>query len=328
MAYHFTAAERGLWPEPVNTLMPEAALVTRFGAYGVDMFFVLSGYVILMANWDRRPVAFARARVARLYPTYWSALAVALLVYLVLWPGRSAVTVEGVAANVTMLQTALGFADITTPQWTLWVELRFYLVFGCFLAWGATRERLAWLIALWAPIAGIAERSGFDFLATVLVAPYAPLFACGMGLYAMKRWRQWPVFGVLVAGNAALACAWPGSARREAVIAGTHNLNAVSGAASCAAVLICVGVIAFAANLPAWGWLSAAARLAGPSYALYLVHEPLGGWVIHILSGDLGVSIALAGAVAASSLVAWMIWRFVDRPAVPALRRLLSKRGG
>lgn len=69
--YHFT------WF--IDTVLPGARLPAfqlRWGCYGVQLFFAISGFVILMTL-DRTVTVrqFARARFRRLFPAYWIAMA-------------------------------------------------------------------------------------------------------------------------------------------------------------------------------------------------------------------------------------------------------------
>src|SRR5690554_5644422 len=53
---------------------PALSGVTMFGVYGVRLFFVISGFVILMSAWGHSPGRFVISRIARLYPAYWASV--------------------------------------------------------------------------------------------------------------------------------------------------------------------------------------------------------------------------------------------------------------
>src|SRR5689334_19031444 len=46
------------------------ASAARLGAAGVDLFFVISGFIMATIAWDREPIDFLRARVWRIYPLW------------------------------------------------------------------------------------------------------------------------------------------------------------------------------------------------------------------------------------------------------------------
>jgi len=56
-----------------------------WGANGVDVFFVISGFVMMVAQQQnpKSPRAFLRGRVARIVPVYWAATALMVLVFVV-----------------------------------------------------------------------------------------------------------------------------------------------------------------------------------------------------------------------------------------------------
>src|SRR5205814_6933311 len=96
------------------------------GKFGVQVFFVLSGFVILMTiERCASPGTFLASRFARLFPAYWAAIAIAAA--LGLWcPGEFPnVSSKLVAANFTMLQRFLGLPPLDWSYWTLPCELVF-----------------------------------------------------------------------------------------------------------------------------------------------------------------------------------------------------------
>jgi len=104
----------------------------ELGQRGVQLFFMLSGFVIFMSL-DRvdDSAQFVRSRAVRLYPAFWaSILLTAAVVGLFGLPGRETGWWEALA-NVTMIHRWLGVADVDGVYWTLAVELGFYaLMFG------------------------------------------------------------------------------------------------------------------------------------------------------------------------------------------------------
>ncbi|MGV9630616.1 acyltransferase family protein [Streptomyces sp. NPDC003487] len=71
-AFHFLGTTNpailGESPKEFSYLVHRAAL---YGWLGVEMFFLISGYVICMSAWGRSPGQFAVSRISRLFPAYW-----------------------------------------------------------------------------------------------------------------------------------------------------------------------------------------------------------------------------------------------------------------
>src|SRR5690606_9249245 len=73
-----------------------------------------------------------------------------------------------------------------------------------------------------------------------------------------------------------------------------------------------------------WGWLTTAGAI---TYPLYLVHERFGWWVIETLR-DHGWAPwpSVFGAIAAVSLLATALYRWVDKPGGRGFRRLVERQ--
>src|SRR3954471_5447882 len=84
VAFHYTARFAEAYPA-AGAGAPDFS----FGAYGVHLFFIISGFVIIMTvDRSERAADFVVARFSRLFPAYWTAI---LITSAVLWlPGRGA----------------------------------------------------------------------------------------------------------------------------------------------------------------------------------------------------------------------------------------------
>ena len=118
---------------PFNT-NPATVNVFRFGLLGVDLFFIISGFVITMSiNNVKNGKEFIVNRFARLYPTYWVCLTLSFLLRVVCLHYRNHVPVPHdlyvqFAVNFSMIQYFFNIPDIESPYWTLIIELLFYAV--------------------------------------------------------------------------------------------------------------------------------------------------------------------------------------------------------
>ena len=118
----------------------------QIGHSGVDLFLVLSGYVI----YDmllRKPVgywSFCRRRVQRIYPTFLSVFTIYVLYDLIVAP-RPEIPAEPVAAVVYLIQNAAllpGVFDIrplVAVSWSLSYEIFFYLTLPLLVTGGRMR---------------------------------------------------------------------------------------------------------------------------------------------------------------------------------------------
>ena len=69
MLFHYTF--RGYAADDLSPLeFPLLAEVFKYGSLGVDLFFIISGFVILLTAYNRDAVSFTISRIIRIYPAY------------------------------------------------------------------------------------------------------------------------------------------------------------------------------------------------------------------------------------------------------------------
>ena len=194
LVYHFVAVNHHAWGARTSTSLPDAQAVTAYGSFGVQLFFVVSGFVILMTAWGRDVRGFVASRAGRLFPAYWASVLLTVILLVLVVPGRRDVDLPQAAANLTMVQRAFGIPDLEAVYWTLWSELRFYVLVGVLVAVGLTRARVLAFVVLW-PVAGaIATQTGSELLATMLVAPDAPLARVSWGWLTALGALTYPLY--------------------------------------------------------------------------------------------------------------------------------------
>ena len=323
VAFHFTARESPAWEGPAPHAFDAIGPYTAYGRLGVALFFVISGFVILMSSWGRDVPHFVASRVGRLYPAYWVAVAVsAVVVYL--WPQNpaffgQAVTKTDAVLNLTMIQTAFGAPDLDGVYWTLWYEARFYLLIAVLVLIGLTRARVLAFATLW-PVAGaLAAGSGSKLLTTLLMPDYAAFFAGGMLLYLLYReGHDWGIW-MLVALQGAIALRFSLQMYGPS-LAGTTNFPP-SAMKIGLVTFLCFALVAVATLSPVARWNARWMTTAGSlTYPLYLIHENVGWFVIHRTRGVLGPWGAVLAASVVALVGATLLYRLVEKPFGGRLR--------
>ena len=116
---HFTLGRSGLQ-------------IFNMGSTGVDLFFMISGFVIFLTiEKTTNYKSFLLSRFARLYPAYWACVTITTLA-IILWSVMVKTPVifpdlKDYLANLTMLQYYFKIKNIDGVYWTLTIELLFYL---------------------------------------------------------------------------------------------------------------------------------------------------------------------------------------------------------
>ena len=138
-----------------------ACRIGNMGNIGVDLFFVLSGFLIY-GGLMQRPQgyrSFMARRLRRVYPTYLFVLAVYVALALAMpsqgkLPTSPLAALGAIAANVLLLPGIVPVAPIITVSWTLSFEMFFYLTVPGLIRVGRLRDRTsAWRSKLFVGLA-------------------------------------------------------------------------------------------------------------------------------------------------------------------------------
>ena len=327
--YHYTVSWRIDGTHAPEHFLPTASHVTVYGFLGVELFFLISGFVICMSCWGRPLGAYFTSRVSRLYPAYWACLVITAIV-VVLVPVTGGVPVSGVpsladvAVNATMLQQPLGVAHVDTVYWTLFVELRFYLLFGIVVWTGLTYRRTVLFCAIWLTVAVLAPAWQLPVVDLIVIGDHAPYFVAGIAMYLIHR------FGPTALLYGIVGMSWLVSLEHVGDrMADVHPGFPVPAWPGHLVVTLSFAVILAVAlgwtDRIAWRWLTVAGAV---TYPFYLLHQRIGYGVLRTayFGLDVPVWVLVLGTLAGVAGLAWLVYRFVERPLTPLLRDAL-KRG-
>ncbi|MFD5475495.1 acyltransferase family protein [Streptomyces sp. NPDC127105] len=324
--FHFAGQTPGamqvIWGRPYQSVFPALHDYFAFGRLGVDLFFLISGFVICMSAWGRTPRDFFISRVTRLYPMYWIAIVVsACVIYFADTPfGHPHPRV--LLANFTMLQTPLGVSNLDPVYWTLWPELCFYLTFAVVVWKGLSYQRVVIFCGLWTVAAVLAPAAHIPLLTLVVNPTSAPYFIAGMAFYLMHRYRPTPLLWGIVAMSWLLALHF-----LLAPTGGRNNWETWApwrGWLVLAVTLffLMVGAIALGRTRRLrWRGLTVMGTMTFP---LYLLHDTLGMTVAHHFGDRFDPLLLVGVTVVALVVLAYLVHRFVERPMVRAMRRSLK----
>ncbi|WP_413101673.1 acyltransferase family protein [Streptomyces sp. Inha503] len=328
-AYHYGGRDGEIteaWGSSPRAQFPTLSSYFAYGCLGVQIFFVISGFVICMSGWGRPLRSFFASRVSRLYPAYWVAIILVTGVFALPWVAYKAVSPSDALVNLTMLQQPLGVDRVLGVCWTLWAELRFYALFALFVVLpGATRHRVVLFCAVWTLGSAFAEASDLPLLDVVLMPEYSSYFIGGMGIYLLHRFGHdalaWGIIGIsfLIGQHYAIRELWHPANIDAFSYRSATGIIAVVAFGYVAVTLIALSKL----NWADWRWLTIAGAL---TYPFYLVHEHLGWVVVWVLHQKLGIP--SYGTFALTVLVmlglAWLLYRFIEQRFTPMIKRSLS----
>jgi exopolysaccharide production protein ExoZ len=304
------------------------------GNAGVDLFFVISGFIMVVSS--RRLVGqadgwrrFITARLSRIVPMYWLATTAKLLSIAAIpeMARHTSLTVWNTIASFLFLPSFDG-AGIIKPVlpvgWTLSYEMLFYCVFAAalFLA----RDPLVVVLPVLAALTLVSLMIPPDWPAiTSLASPFLLEFLFGViiGRAFLAKWLQEiPAVWAIALGGAGLvglAVLPVDGAWERVALWGPAAAAAVAGAVMCEAWL--------GRRLP-----DLFVQIGEASYSMYLTHVfvlPVIG-VVLAKSGMTGLALAVAlvsSCVVVSTITSLVAHKWVEAPMTRALRRLIQQRG-
>ncbi|MGW5122117.1 acyltransferase family protein [Streptomyces noursei] len=322
--YHYVALAVP-WGHPTATIFPTAHKAAQYGWLGVEVFFLISGFVICMSVWGRTVGQFAVSRVSRLFPAYWAGILLTALV-VKFWPEVTSLRGwDTVITNLTMLQAGNNTPNVDPVYWTLFVELKFYLIMVVVMLCGVTYRNCLLLCGVWTAAAALAPALKTPLLTAFAMPQYAPFFIAGIAFYLMRRHRPNAVLWAIVLLQLLLAQRYIGY--RLATNLGQATAHAVPtwpARLLIVAAFVLVGAIALGAfDRIQWRWLTTAGAL---TYPLYVLHMNIGMTLIHRFRNSVPAPVLVVSVTALMLVFAWLVHRLVERPLGAWLRTKM--RGG
>lgn len=313
---------------------PASDYFGELGITGVDLFFIISGFVIFMSlskisSWTD----FMQRRIVRLYPAYLVIVSFTALLTVFNFAEIPAVYDQNVTiwkylCNLSMFQYYFGYSDLDGPYWTLLVEMQFYLLIAAILLFKQLKRILLiggivlgiplFLELVLTPLDPEGSRWTLSFFKTWFqLMGHFPFFFAGMLFYKIyvngSKWILW--LGVAACYLAALL-AFDNTGRSENFVVLPQYIFTTSCYFLLFILLIHQKLSVLAKPIPLF--------FGRISYSLYLVHQFIGAdliipylekhYAIHYIQGAL---ISLVVAVA----LAYLVTRYIEEPIIAFFRK-------
>jgi peptidoglycan/LPS O-acetylase OafA/YrhL len=305
------------------------------GNVGVDVFFVLSGFIIFTVHRADIGVQaetrrYAAKRIVRIFPLYWLVTAIAIPVYALGYGDASKREPLVILKSIFLFpQKNAATYPIVNVGWTLTYELLFYAMFCLLIAWPRRWALAAWTLWIGGVVAlAIGRASGawhpgsgpwFD----VVLSERNLEFLLGCGVAWLVTRGEVPMPRVLL---------WGGLAAMTALVLGmglfddfspfNRNTTAVFAIPAAVTILGAAALDRAGGRRPPQPLV----RLGDASYALYLVHFGLltGAFELYrrAWSGT-GAGTAVFGLAAAAAVcvIGFLVHAWVEAPMLRSLRR-------
>jgi exopolysaccharide production protein ExoZ len=306
----------------------------EFGDMGVDIFFVISGFIMWETSGGQSPADFARRRLSRIVPPYWFYTTLLVLLAWALPRLTPNVTVDAPAIFGSFFFIPyVNHNGLTNPillqGWTLNYEMFFYVIFGLSL-FIASRAVQFWSLAgffVGCAVVGILYQP--DVTAITFYTSTMPLeFVLGIVVSMASKIQA--RFGV---SATALLIGLAGLLYGEVYSSADVPRFVALGLPAAFTLFGLVGLEGLIRRRPI-GWL---ARIGDASYSLYLLHPFIlsaAAVAMKLLAARLPAFAGMAGAVTfaiigivASAICAHLSFIALEKPMGRYFNALLSGRG-
>jgi peptidoglycan/LPS O-acetylase OafA/YrhL len=301
------------------------------GFVGVDVFFVISGFLItglIQAEMQQGRFSLRRfyeRRVRRIFPALFAVLIAATLAAgIIFFPnsfvrfGKSLLATSFFAANFEFWREA-GYFDVAADQkpllhlWSIAVEEQFYLVFPALLLLIGARSKLRLLIGV-----------GTIFAASLAFSVWSARHAPAAGYYLLPS-RMWELMlgallaiGIVSTPKSPIARETIAASGLALIALGIFRYSPHTPFPGIAAIAPCLGtaMVVLAGESAALNRtlsLKPIVFVGLISYSLYLWHWPVYVFA-HAALFRAPTPLESAVLVAASFALAWLSWRYIETP--------------
>ncbi|GAB4537729.1 MAG: acyltransferase [Anaerolineales bacterium] len=321
--YHYSF--RGYAADDMTTMYyPLLARFAKYGYLGVNLFFIISGFVILMTASEGSVRKFIASRMARLYPAFWVACTLTFLVTLALGGERYSATFNQYLVNMTMLSEFFQVPPIDGAYWSLFVEIKFYLLVAALLFLRQIRHAEK-IFIVWLAASLVLEFIYSDgYLYYWLAVSFSAYFIAGAMYYLIwsKGLSVTRIVVLLISWGLALYQAYGDAAYRIKRYKTAMNQMVVAEIVTLFFVVMLLVALKKTWGLGKFKWQA----LGALTYPLYLIHQHIGFMIFNAAPRAMNIHLLFWAVFALALAVAYGISQ-VEKISAPrfkhGLRRLL-----
>lgn len=278
--YFFNGISKGT---VTSVSLTPVASIAKYGYLGVELFFLISGFVILYSTQNRTALEFIKKRFLRLYPMYWlGLLTIFVIANLPFWSNNGP-SLGKALLNLTMLPTAFGGHWVDEAHWFLMRELQFYLVIIIVLALGSGK-RLPQIFPWWAIVICVWNLLNLPRFEIWYFSGYFALLTGGAIIFSIREWglTKLRAIGLLAAYICAMDTRMTKAPWLSEHRSTNYNKYIIGLIVTIAFLLIMATLSSRISNL-SFKWAAVAGAI---TYPLFLIHGRLGLLTLQNLGSD------------------------------------------
>ena len=321
--FHFGFRGKTLGFTEMN--LPDWISVLKYGYLGVQMFFVISGFVIAYSAEGRTPGQFAIARFARIYPMFVLCMTLTFLIVAIYGAPQINATVAQWAANLLLQPGLLGQEIMDGSYWSISYEVVFYGWVFVLIKLGGFKPRLYPAFVVGWLLVSTVDRAFFanPLMRHLALTDESGFFCIGLVFYAAFREGYTLRNFVLLVLSVAVAL------YQSLEMTQWNRENYGVDYSDLVVVCSCLAIVAIVAlaikrqrSLLPGGMMLA---LGGISYPFYLLHQHIGYVIFNKVGATASPETVVAMTVLLLICISYLLWRFFDEPSRRLTRSVLTR---
>lgn len=294
----------------------------------IDLFFIISGFVIALSIRGKSLKEYFKSRVLRVFSVYWICALITFLTIIAFGAPRFTATLVQFLANLTLMHDLVGIESLDGVYWTMVVEVKFYLLSLLYLITLKFKKiSIATCAYLWLGLSVIYIFFGHTtimYLANVaLIFEWAPAFIAGMLMADIYKKQHLSTTNII----ALLTCIALSMFHRlnYLKVASIHYNVSVSETLVLALILL-MYLLVFLVVIGKLRFLNKSIfiYLGILTYPLYLLHQNIGYIIFNNLNEHFNKYLLLTFTILFMLLISYALNRWVEAPITLYLNKVLS----
>lgn len=322
--YTFSGYMANRWS---NLEFPAIGNILKYGYFGVHLFFIISGFVILLSIQNGNLYNFIRSRITRLYPAYWFCVTLTFLVMYFFGAPVFFANFKEYCINLTMFQRYFNIKNIDAVYWTLAIELKFYFLVVLYLLFNLYKKidiKYFIYFLLFITILPKILHTDNEILSaffSLFDTSFNSFFIAGMLCYKIYADGNKLMYNILLL----VCCALSIKATQHEIVSLSDHYQTPFNNIIVYSILLLFYAVMYACSIKKLSIINNPhfVTLGILTYPLYLIHENIGFIIFNNLGKYLNRYVLLAGTTLLMLVMAYLIHIYIEKPFSRYLKTIL-----